>query len=120
MLKLTYIENSFSLDYLNIPLENWVNKRVSLAISTSTHFYVEPSTAAFLLPIESSDVLEKLAQENLIELCPSDSSYMEVTLKGVWITSTPNSEAGVLLAALSLSAELSLQRLSQSQQLCHA
>lgn len=45
---------------------------------------------------------------------------MEVTLKGVWITSTPNSETGVLLAALSLSAELSLQRLSQSQQLCHA
>lgn len=120
MLKLTYTENSFSLDYLDVALENWVTKRVSLALKTGTHFYMEPSTAAFLLPIESLAVLEKLTPENLIEFYPCDSSWLEVTLKGIWITSTPKSETGVLLAALSPSAELLLQQLSQSQQLCHA
>jgi len=79
MLKLTYTENSVSLDYLDVPLENWVNQRVNLALSTGTNIYMEPSTAAFLLPIESSPlaVLEKLAQANLIDFCPCDPSYFD-------------------------------------------
>ncbi|MDZ7956193.1 MULTISPECIES: alr0857 family protein [unclassified Nostoc] len=120
MLKLTYTENSLSLDYLNVPLENWVSTRVSLALSTGAYIYMEPSTAAFLLPIESLAVLEKLAEENLIEFCLCDSSWLEVTLQGIWITSTPKSETGVFITALSPSAELLFQQLSQSQQLCHA
>ncbi|MBF2006357.1 MAG: hypothetical protein IGS49_13060 [Chlorogloeopsis fritschii C42_A2020_084] len=122
MLKLTYTENSFNLDYLNIPLENWVNQRVNLALTTGTNIYMEPSTAAFLLPTESSllAILEKLAQANLIEFCFCDSSWLEVTLKGIWITSTANSETGVFLTNLTPSVELLLQQLSQKQQLCHA
>ncbi|MBD2249898.1 alr0857 family protein [Nostoc parmelioides] len=122
MLKLTYTENSVSLDYIDVPLKNWVNQRVNLALSTGTNIYMEPSTAAFLLPIESSPlaVLEKLAQANLIDFCPCDPSYFEVTLQGIYITSTENSETGVFVTDLMSSVELLLQQLSQRQQLCHA
>lgn len=121
MLKLTYAENSFNLELLNEPWENWINKRVVLALSAGTHIYMKPSTAAFLLPAQLPHLadLEKLAAANMIELCPCDASSMEVILKGIWLTSDANSEVGVFVTSLSRSAESLFDKISQSDQLCH-
>lgn len=122
MLKLTYTENSFSLEYLEASLETWVNQRVMLALHSATNIYIESSQAAFLLPCESSHLLdlEQLNQENILEICPCDASNVEVVLKGTWITLQLESEAGIFVTALSKPAELLLQQLSQTEQLCYA
>ncbi|MBW4562380.1 MAG: hypothetical protein KME32_14750 [Mojavia pulchra JT2-VF2] len=122
MLKLTYTENSFSLEYLEENLTDWVNKRVIMAVHSATKLHVEPSTAAFLLPAEFSHLtdLKKLNQENILELCPCDASSIEVILKGTWLTSDTESESGIFVTALSKSAELLLHQLSKAEQLCYA
>ncbi|MDZ7957587.1 MAG: hypothetical protein RMY34_06720 [Aulosira sp. DedQUE10] len=122
MLKLTYTENSFSLEHLEASLETWVNQRVMLALHSATNIYIESSQAAFLLPSELSALadLEKLNQANILELCPCDADAVEVTLKGTWITSEKESAAGVFITSLSKSAELLLERLAQTEQFCYA
>ncbi len=122
MLKLTYTENSFNLELINEPWENWVNQRVVLTLTTGTHIYMKPSTAAFLVPAELFHLadLETLASANIIELCPGDTSCIEVILKGIWLTSDVNNEAGVFVTSLSKSAELLLYKISQSDRFCHA
>ncbi len=119
MLKLTYTENSFSLEMLNESLENWVNTRVILALRSHTKIYIEPSTAAFLLPADLSHLAD-VAQEHVVQLCPCDADLVEVILKGTWVTSDAESETGIFITALSKSAELLLHNLSQTEQFCHA
>ncbi|WP_193196892.1 alr0857 family protein [Nostoc sp. MG11] len=119
MLKLTYTENSFSLEMLNESLEDWVNTRVILALRSHTKIYIEPSTAAFLLP-GNLPHLADVAQENIVELCSCDADLVEVILKGTWLTSDTDNEVGIFVTALSKSAELLLNQLSQSEQFCHA
>ncbi|WP_306298963.1 alr0857 family protein [Nostoc sp. T09] len=121
MLKLTYTENSFSLEYLEESLVDWVNQRVVLALHSATNIYIESSNAAFVLPTELSRLanLEKLKQENILEIYPCDASNTEVILKGTWITSHQDSETGIFVTSLSKSAELLLQQLSQTEQLCY-
>lgn len=122
MLKLTYTENSFSLERLNESLEDWVNTRVVLALRVATNIHLEPGTASFLLPANVSRLgdFEKVAKENFVELCRCDAESVEVVLKGIWLTSDTESEAGVFVTALSKSAELLLQQLSQCERFCKA
>ncbi|MBE9035762.1 alr0857 family protein [aff. Roholtiella sp. LEGE 12411] len=117
MLKLTYTENSFSLEILNESLENWVNTRVILALRSHTKIYIEPSTATFLLPA-NLPYLADVAQEHVVQLCSCDADSVEVILKGTWLTSDADSEVGIFVTALSESAELLLNHLSQSEQFC--
>jgi hypothetical protein len=141
MLKLTYTENSFTLERLEESLEAWVNTRVILSLHTGTSFYIKSSTASFLIRdeeikflktaksprsprIDGNSVslrneLENINQENLIDICRCDAEYLEVIFKGVWMTSNITYETGVFVTALSLSAELLFQELSQSGQFCH-
>ena len=142
MLKLTYTENSFTLERLEESLEAWVNTRVILSLHSATSFHIKSSTAAFLIrdeqikffktaksPLTRSgfrfgssprNELENVSQENLIDICRCDAEYLEVTFKGVWMTSDISCETGVFVTALSLSAELLFHKLSQSGQFCHA
>ncbi|BAY26795.1 hypothetical protein NIES2100_66110 [Calothrix sp. NIES-2100] len=122
MLKLTYTENSFSLEYLEVSLTDWVNQRVMLALHSATNIYIESSQAAFLLTCESSHLvdLKKLNQANIVEVCSCDASAVEVILKGTWIASHQDSEVGIFVTSLSKSAELLLERLAQTEQFCYA
>jgi hypothetical protein len=119
MLKLTYTENSFSLELLNESLEDWVNTRVLLAVRSRTNIYIEPSTAAFLLPADLSHLAD-VAQGNIVKLCLCDTDSVEVILQGTWLTSDTESETGIFVTALDESAELLIYQLSQSKQFCHA
>ncbi|WP_341526824.1 alr0857 family protein [Nostoc sp. UHCC 0302] len=119
MLKLTYTENSFSLELLNESLEDWVNTRVLLALRSRTNIYIEPSTAAFLLSADLSH-LANLAQGNIVKLSLCDTDSVEVILQGTWLTSDTESETGIFVTALNESTELLLYQLSQTKQFCHA
>ncbi|QLE56620.1 alr0857 family protein [Nostoc sp. TCL26-01] len=122
MLKLTYTENSFSLQCLDTSLEKWVNTRVTLALRAGTNIYIESSTVSFLISTHSAHIvdLETLAKDHLVQLSPSDADFMEVVLQGTWLTSQANSDTGIFVTVLNKSTESLLQQISQSQQFCHA
>lgn len=122
MLKLTYTENNFNLERVNESLEDWVNTRDVLALRLATKIHIEPSTASFLVPanLERLADLEKVAEENFVKLYLCDAEYVEVALRGLWLTSDAESETGVFVTALLPSTELLLLQLSQSEQFCSA
>lgn len=119
MLKLTYTENHFYLERLDRSLEDWVNVRVILALQSDTKMYVESSTASFLVAEKDILSLAKLEQRNQIELCRCDADFVEVSLKGLWLTSDPENEVGVFVTTLEQSTEFLLEQMQQSERLCH-
>ncbi|HBB30617.1 MAG TPA: hypothetical protein DC064_01875 [Cyanobacteria bacterium UBA9273] len=121
MLKLTYTETSFYLERLAGSLEEWVATRVTLALRAGSTLYVEPSTASFLLPADLPELvdLEKVMQYHRAEgitLSVCDADYVEVSLKGTWMTSEPNGEEGVFVVSSSDRTEFFLCKLWQESQ----
>ncbi len=97
MLKLTYTETAFHMEYLTQSPEQLVSLRVQLAMRMGQSILVEPSSAAFLLPrhLPLLPMLEDaLRQRNsdAIAMCIADSESMEVSLTGTWITSDLDAE----------------------------
>ena len=121
MLKLTYIETGFYLEPLATELEEWVALRVIFALRVGDPIYVEPSTAAFLLPANLPELNLLAAQvrqqgTDEIELSTCDAEYVEVILLGTWLATDAESANGVFVAALSDSTECLLVKLWQSAQ----
>jgi hypothetical protein len=121
MLKLTYTENGFHLERLTTSLEEWINTRLLLALRSGTPLYVEPSTAAFLLPADVPYLadLESLARQNLgiLDVSIGDDQSVEVALEGTWLTSNPEEEEGVFVCLISDHAEFFWEKLWQESQL---
>ena len=121
MLKLTYLETGFYLEYLAKSLEDWVQEQVVLALRVGESLYIEPTTAAFLLPADLPD-LETLVMEirrldpESISLSAGDAEYIEVSLNGTWVSLNADSEEGVFVAAMSHSIEFFLLKLWQDSQ----
>ncbi len=121
MLKLTYIESGFCLEYLAKSLEEWVQGRVMLALRVGESLCIEPSTASFLLPVDLPE-LEALAVEvrrqdaDAIALLICDAEYVEVSLNGTWLSTDSESAEGVLVALMSHSVEFFLLQLWQDAQ----
>ena len=121
MLKLTYIETGFYLEYLAKSLEDWVQERVVLALRVGESLYIEPTTAAFLLPADLPG-LETLVMEirrldpESISLSAGDAEYIEVSLNGTWVSLNADSDEGVFVAAMSHSIEFFLLKLWQDSQ----
>ncbi|MEQ9670296.1 alr0857 family protein [Coleofasciculus sp. G2-EDA-02] len=121
MLKLTYTENGFYLERLSGSLEEWVTSRVMLALRAASSLWVESSTASFLLPADMPQLadLEKAVRQQTIDdisLSICDADFIEVTLKGNWMTSNPNGEEGVFVVNLSDRTEFFLSKLWQDSQ----
>lgn len=121
MLKLTYVENGFTMEALAQPLEDWVALRVLVALRSATAICVEPTTASFLLPVDLPYLkqLEALARREgpdaiALDLC--DEDFIEVSLQGTWVSSDPNGEEGVFVAALSHRVEFFLFKIWQEAQ----
>lgn len=119
MLKLTYTENGFWLEHLTQSLETWVNSRVVVALRAAMSLTVEPSTAAFLLPVNvpQLDELKALAnrqQPGSLTIAVCDADYVEVCLNGTWVMSDPENEEGVFVSRLNDPAEALLFKLWQS------
>ena len=120
MLKLTYTENGFYLERLAQPLEEWVTARVILALRAGTNLCVEPSTASFLLPADMPQLrhLERHQEgEDAIALSLCDAEYVEVSLKGTWMTSDVEGAEGVFVTSLNYAVEFFLIKLWEESQL---
>ncbi|QSJ18361.1 hypothetical protein JYQ62_05995 [Nostoc sp. UHCC 0702] len=123
MLKLTYTEGSFYLECFTQSLEDWVAQRVIFALRVGQSLSVEPSTASFLLPVDlpGVDLLKaevKRDDSEIIDLCACDSEYMEVTLRGSWLSDGSEDAVGVFVTSMSDRAEFLLQKLWQEAQVC--
>lgn len=119
MLKLTYTENNFNLERLDESLANWVNIRVMLAMGSGTKIFMESSSASFLLARKDIPRSADLEKENRVELCNCDADLVEVILKGLWVTSNPESEVGIFVTDLGESTEFLFEQMEQTKQLCH-
>ena len=125
MLKLTYIENDFRLEYLSQSLEDCVNTRVLIALRAGTNLAIEASTAAFLLPadVPGLEALHELIETEMgdrLQVDRADADYLEVIVDGTWISSVPNGEAGIFVTRLCDRAEALLNKMWQSSQFCNA
>ncbi len=122
MLKLTYTENGFYLEQITQPLEEWVTTRVMLALRSGTTFWIEPGTAALLLPADLP-YLDKLAQVAQVDggasldLSLGDADNLEVSLQGTWLATDAEQEEGIFVCSLSDRAEFFLYKLWQEAQL---
>ncbi|NES95035.1 MAG: hypothetical protein F6K32_07330 [Desertifilum sp. SIO1I2] len=117
MLKLTYTETGFYLERLAQPLEEWVTTRILVALRAGTRFTVEPSTAAFLLPADLPHLaqlqVEARREDEAIAFSVCDADYIEVCLKGTWLTCNPQGEEGIFVVAMSDRTEFFLSKLWQ-------
>ncbi len=118
MLKLTYTESSFYMERLAQSPEQLVGRRAMLAMRVGQKIVVEPSSAAFLLPIDldAMSMLEEAIREernDTIDLCEADEQYAEVSLGGTWITTDVLGESGVFVTVLSDRVEFLLLKLWQ-------
>ena len=117
MLKLTYTENGFYMERLAQSLEDWVTARVILALRAGTNLCVESSTASFLLSADMPQLrhLER-QQEDVIALSVCDAEYIEVSLKGTWMTSDIDGAEGVFVTSMSYAIEFFLIKLWEESQ----
>ena len=119
MLKLTYTENGFYMERLAQPLEDWVTARVILALRAGTNLCVESSTASFLLPVDMPQLrhLERQQEgEDAIALTICDAEYIEVSLKGTWMTSDIDGAEGVFVTSMSYAIEFFLNKFWEESQ----
>ncbi|MBE9114490.1 hypothetical protein IQ249_01145 [Lusitaniella coriacea LEGE 07157] len=121
MLKLTYVENGFKMELLSQSLEDWVTVRVLLALRSATPLCVEPSTASFLLPadlpyLSNLSALVRQEDSDVVEMAVCDEDYVEVSLYGTWLSSSPNSDEGVFVTAMSDRVEFFLFKVWQEAQ----
>ena len=120
MLKLTYTENGFCLELLHQSMEKWLNNRLLVSVRAATSFFVEPSSASFLIPADLDGIknLEKVQYENcdMMNIALADEEFVEVSLHGNWIVNYPDSEEGIFVTTLSHKAEFFISKLWQEAQ----
>lgn len=120
MLKITYTDNGFYLEYLTESLEAWVGKRMLVSLRAATSIYVEPYTACLMLPANLpylKDLKALEAGNQIMELTACDDEYLEVSLQGTWVSSHKNSEEGVFVSEMDNSTEFFLYKLWQESQI---
>ncbi|NJR64601.1 MAG: hypothetical protein HC772_03585 [Leptolyngbyaceae cyanobacterium CRU_2_3] len=127
MLKITFMETGSHLEQLTQPLEDWIGLRVLLALRATQRLVFESSTATILLRADLADLslLQHLIDqewEGAIAICRSDVDYMEVSLRGTWVTSDtpddPTEISGVFVALINPELEALLLELWQVSQTC--
>ncbi|RUS98633.1 hypothetical protein DSM106972_080190 [Dulcicalothrix desertica PCC 7102] len=123
MLKLTYAENSFDLEYIDQLWENWINTRVVLALQSGCNIHVKNITASFTIKLDSfefDELSKAVKNDNKIEICYCDVDVVEISLKGVWLSSNVDSEEGVFVTALNTLTEFYLVAVEQKQHSCYS
>lgn len=119
MLKITYLEDGIYLEHLEESVEKWKADRMLVSLRAAVSIYVESSTASLILPANISCLrdLAELEAKKLIEITLCDEEYIEATLLGTWIASSPDSEEGIFVCDLNHSSEYFLYKLWQETQI---
>ena len=95
--------------------------RVMLSLRAGLRLLFEPSTASFLIAVDKSwqALLQTAALDNeAIAVCVCDAEYIEVSLRGTWLTTDGESAEGVFVAVISDHTELLLFNLWLEAQAC--
>ena len=110
MLKVTYTETGLCLEYCPEPLDLLLSDRVCMYVHAQRPITVQPMKASIPLPttLVSIRELERFPELDL-SLC--DHDWLEITLRGLWITEDPNQEEGVFVTELNPHLEQRLLRL---------
>ncbi|MGD1910141.1 MAG: alr0857 family protein [Rivularia sp. (in: cyanobacteria)] len=117
MLKLTYTENSFYLELLSQSVEEWIQTRVILTLRVGQSLCVEPSTASFLLPMDLPELgklhteVEQDNNKEIIEVYACDTEYVEVSLRGYWLSVSAQTMSGGFVTTMNHSTESFLHKL---------
>ncbi|MEA5596213.1 alr0857 family protein [Rivularia sp. UHCC 0363] len=117
MLKLTYTENSFYLELLTESIEEWIQARVLLILRVGQSLCVEPSTACFLLPANLPGLgqlhteVKRDNNREIIDVYACDTDYVEVALRGYWLSVNAQNISGGFVTAMNNSTELFLHKL---------
>jgi len=128
MLKLTYTDLGLRLVRLPDLLEAVIIRHVLLAVRTGQAIHLEPSYAAFLVPLHwnqladlkaamadsrgsrgaasrcmsASAETESIAQIGAddVAVTPVDQEWVEINLRGLWLANSLEAQEGIFLAAL--------------------
>lgn len=120
MLKVMYSEAGLHLECLTQLTEDWIALQAILAVRTARQLVVEYCSASLLLraDLDGLRVLERLVgneEMGLIALSVCDKEFVEVSLRGVWV-STGDVESGSFVVMMSHAAEVLLLQLWQESQ----
>ncbi|MCT7976079.1 alr0857 family protein [Laspinema olomoucense] len=118
MLKFIYTETGFNLERLPDSIEEVVATRAVVAMRVGESIAIAPSSASFLLPVDLPGLkfLEAEALNDpgdMISICVADSEYVEVSLRGTWISTDSQNDFGVFVTALSDRAEFYILKCSE-------
>lgn len=119
MLKITYTEDGFYLEYLNESVGTWIARRALVCLRAAANIYLESSSACVIVPIDLAifNELNRLeADDRIVEFAPCDDEYIEVSLPGTWVAAHKDSEEGVFVCDLSDRSETILYKLWQKSQ----
>lgn len=121
MLKLNYTDYGLFLEQITASLDAVATQRVMLAVYAGEPLHLEPGRAAFLLQADIPGVAQlqnRLRAETTepITVTLVDGEFVEVSLKGTWIASTADAEAGTFITALAPDSEMLIYQLWQATQ----
>lgn len=118
MLKITYLDDTINLEYLQKSVEVWKSERILVNLRAAVSIYTESSIASFLLPVNpfALKLLKTLTEKELIDVIPCDEGYIEVSLAGTWVSYTKNNESGIFVCELDQKSEYLLYELWQESQ----
>lgn len=120
MLKLIYTDDNFRLERLTQSMENWVRDRSVLALRTTQNFYLEASSASFLVLKDLSFMADLYRMqrdcEDILAIAACDAEYAEVSLKGHWVANDEGDCSGVFVCVLGDRPELLLEKVWQASQ----
>ena len=98
------------MERLNESLTDWLNLRILIYLRAAKRISIEPHTASFLIAVDFTDwtELEALIAEDRenIEFDICDGEYMEVSLRGIWISSEKSTCEGIFVCDLTPTAEI--------------
>ena len=110
MLKVTYTETGLCLEYCPAPLDLLLSDRVCMYVHAQRPITIQPMQASIPLPTTLIGIQE-LERFQELELSVCDRDWIEITLRGLWITEDPDQEEGVFVTELNPRLEQRLLRL---------
>ncbi|MBE9100237.1 alr0857 family protein [Vacuolonema iberomarrocanum] len=116
MLKFTFTDTGYFLEHLPDSLEQWLPPRLTLMLKAGQPISLERCHASIMLRANDRcwRELYRLAHwddQDAIALSACDKEFLEISLRGTWLTSNPQSTEGVFLVNLTPPTEASLYNL---------
>lgn len=117
MLKLTYSDEDLLIEHLDITIEAMVTQRSLVAVRAGQPLVVQPAYGAFALAADLPGVATlKTRGQGAIDIAPCDLDWLEITLRGTWLTDDATSAEGILVAELGPDLERHLVALWERSQ----